>query len=230
VGLAWEVGAAFMGAIVGLMIVGFLLLQVLASIETERATEARLRVQMEQAANRIETGVSLGIALDDIPDAQSAIERLSATEQAFTSLDVFDANGIFTASTDRASIGRSCPDPWLTAAKDGQRHLRDQRLVIVPLAGAFGDTIGYVVGSYSVPSRLSADWTRFFLALSVVVVVLVAVLIYCAQRMRTPVLETLAAMSGDPKANPPIGAADAIERLRQTEEKFVTAMRALERT
>jgi hypothetical protein len=233
-GLALEVAGQFTAVIVGLLIIGMIMLGVLARIETMSATEARLRTLIEQAGDRIEASLSLGIGLEDTSETQAAVERLAATEPKFTTLDIFDANGVFVASTDRASILRPAPAEWVATARANNKSLalpQGARLIIVPLEGAFGDVAGYLVASFSQPTPLAPDWRRFAVVVGVVVGILGALIYAEVANFRQPVEATLVAMAGgEVSSKVPQSARDAIDHLAKSDERVSQAMRDLGRT
>jgi hypothetical protein len=228
-GALWEVAGQWLLSVMATLVLAYALLVSLEQREVETSLDGRLRTVLEQAGDRVEVSLSLGIELSAIPDGQDLVERLSASENDIA-LDIFDASGLFVASTDRASVGRPVPPEWVAAARAGERTIRvgARRVIFVPLEGSFGDNVGYIAAGYSPPKVAASGYWRLLLVAGAVFGALFLYAYYEVRRMRRPLHAVASAMAGEGGADLlPGGVSQGLSHLLRTEKAVADASERL---
>lgn len=98
----------------------------------------------------LEAGMTLGLALEQLPRVQEMLEREQGATPATLSIEVFDPQGRVLFGTDRSFLGDLVEERWLdlAAASGGGPWRSGDGAVGVPLVNGFGVTVGHVAVRY----------------------------------------------------------------------------------
>ncbi len=204
--------------------------------------ESRFQFSLNSVKSTLESGLQLGLALPDLPNAQAPIEDVRVQEPGILSIDVFDTQGRILFTTDRNGIGAHLPAAWRAPclapgagwrARDDDGYLR-----CIALQNGYEQVAGGVLLRYTLASRagtfgaLSERWPAALL-LTAVLAALGAGAGWLSLR---PLERRLNGLAGDIAAQRPV--ADgwlagplpaALAALQRREEQLRTAEREADR-
>ncbi len=225
----FEVAAAWLLALVVIVIGAHHLLDTLAEQEKDNIQEARIQVVLAQVRDSLEASLDLGFPITGLPRAQSLIEATLGKEPTLLALDVFDGHGIIRFSTDRGSIGEAVPREWLSARGSDtfSAVAGDDQVLAIALRGAFVEVEATLVATYRPGAPITHDVCHLPVALAALVLSALGFARVFLSPARHPVNATLAALSGAP-AKPPEEVARALSRLNDYEQRFAQVFAALE--
>lgn len=130
--------------------------------------ESRFQFSLNSVKGTLESGLRLGLALPDLPGAQTQIDQTRVQEQGILSIDVFDTDGRIVFTTDKNGIGANLPAAWrapcLTPGAGWRAQDDDGHLQCSALENGYEQVAGGVLLRYRLPSRattldaLSGRW------------------------------------------------------------------------
>lgn len=122
-----------------------------------RAAEANIDFVLTQLRTAIESSVSLGLALPDIPVGQDLIERARAGNTEILAIEVFGPDGISIFNTDRGSLGEPITSSWQDAQRrsPGRWRVEDVGVIVVGdiIRNDFGEPVGGIAVTVSGEAR-----------------------------------------------------------------------------
>ncbi|NBC31557.1 MAG: hypothetical protein GVY13_02660 [Alphaproteobacteria bacterium] len=122
-----------------------------------RAAEANIDFVLTQLRTALESSVSLGLPLSEIPVAQDLIERAKAGNPEILAVEVFLPNGVSVFNTDRGSLGEPITEAWREARRRaaGRWRVEEFGSLIVgdDIRNDFGATVGGIAVTVSGAAR-----------------------------------------------------------------------------
>ena len=116
----------------------------LLQAQTELA-EARYRFGAGQLRSAIESGLTLGLPLEDLRQTSELLSRTATRDTDIAAILVFDAAGIVRHGTDPGRVGEAVPAAWRDVAEPAAAVAVDDRpgsVVVAPLFNSYGDVAG----------------------------------------------------------------------------------------
>jgi hypothetical protein len=107
--------------------------------------EARYRFVAGQLRDAVESGLTLGLPLEDLRQTGEILARAAARDPDIAVVLVFGADGTVRYATDPGLIGEPVPDAWRLPEAAPARSLDDGQpgaVVAAPLVNSYGDLAG----------------------------------------------------------------------------------------
>jgi hypothetical protein len=227
----WEVAAKWIATMLLTLAVGHAALRTMETEERRSVFDGKIRTTLEQIGDRLEVRLGLGLDLADIAEAQPLLEQTLARERGLATLDIMDASGMFTASTDRASVRRTAPQEWVESARKGLRATTtgDDRVLFVSLEGSYGERVGAIVATYRLPESAEVPLSNLLVCSSLLVVGLWLVARHFVTQLRRSVVAShIAMLTGKDSPDVPPQIRAAIATLAEAEASVGSAGRQLE--
>lgn len=115
-----------------------------------RAAEASTDFVLTQLRAAVESSVSLGLALPDIPAAQDLIERARASTPEILAVEIFSADGVSVFNTDRGSLGEPITEAWREARRRAAGRWRLEEFGSIVVGADIRNDFGAPVGGIAV--------------------------------------------------------------------------------
>ena len=146
------------GVIAASVATAVLLSVVLANLNFERTLRdvagSRLSVAADDLRRQVEYGLTLGLDLAELADAQALTDR-AATAEGIRGVEVVDHRGTVLFAGDHAAVGRPSSVAWDAGSDAGpaiRRHVEGDTLI---LGGDIRDSFGQVVGAVVMRASLA---------------------------------------------------------------------------